>query len=90
MTTWISAKHSNQLSYSSVYEKGWNRTTDRRIFRPVLYQLSYFLECPRWDSNPHLADFKSTASTDWATRASALRGLEPRPEVPKTPVLPLN
>lgn len=43
MTTWISAKHSNQLSYSSVYEKGWNRTTDRRIFSPVLYQLSYFL-----------------------------------------------
>ena len=53
MTTWISAKHSNQLSYSSVYEKGWNRTTDGRIFRPALYQLSYFLECPRWDSNPH-------------------------------------
>lgn len=26
-------------------------------------------ECPRWDSNPHCADFKSAASADWATRA---------------------
>ena len=26
-------------------------------------------ECPRWDSNPHLTDFKSAASADWATRA---------------------
>lgn len=23
--------------------------------------------CPRWDSNPHLADFKFAASTTWAT-----------------------
>lgn len=28
-----------------------------------------FKECPRWDSNPHCADFKSAASADWATRA---------------------
>ena len=24
---------------------------------------------PRWNSNPHCADFKSAASTSWATRA---------------------
>lgn len=27
--------------------------------------------CPRWDSNPDLTDFKSAASADWATGASA-------------------
>jgi hypothetical protein len=27
------------------------------------------LAYPRWDSNPQLSDFKSRASTDWATGA---------------------
>lgn len=25
--------------------------------------------CPLWDSNPHFADFKSTASASWAKGA---------------------
>lgn len=36
---------------------GWNRTSDARLFRPPLYQLSYrrtkMTWCPRRESNPH-------------------------------------
>ena len=32
--------------------------------------------CPQWDSNPHLADFKSAASANWAIGANP-----PTPEV---------
>lgn len=42
-------------------------------------------ECPRWDSNPHWVDFKSTASADWATGAGSSRC---QSTVRQGPVLP--
>ena len=53
LTFWFVAKHSIQLSYERNIKKQstiillinggseWNRTTDTRIFSPLLYRLSY-------------------------------------------------
>ncbi|CAN5426055.1 hypothetical protein BH10ACT6_BH10ACT6_09250 [soil metagenome] len=35
--------------------------------------------CSRWGSNPHLGDFKSPASANWATGACGTRYLRPQP-----------
>jgi len=53
-------------------------TTNGNQWQPMTTRTQFFGEispqigqkqCPRWDSNPHCADFKSAASADWATRA---------------------
>ncbi len=39
--------------------------------RPICPNLGLdcFFTCPRWDSNPHCADFEAASSTNWDTRA---------------------
>ena len=47
------------------------RKSAERTIRPAPSQcrMTRTFWCPRWDSNPHCADFEAASSTNWDTRA---------------------